>query len=340
MFKSEIPKSQIGFSWLLKMAWRDSRKNRSRLLLFISSIVLGIAALVAVYSFKDNLENDINNQAKELTGADLIIESRRAIAPATLKNIENLGDERATERTFASMVYFVKNGGSRLIQIKALEGNFPFYGKIETKPTQAASNFQLDRNALVDQTLMLQYNAKVGDSVKVGDLKFKISGILEKAPGQTGISASVAPIVYIPLKYLEQTGLTKIGSRITYRFYYKYRNADELANTIKKLEPNLEKDGLDIETVASKKEETGKSFRDMSRFLALSGFIALLLGCIGVGSAIHVYIQEKLSTIATLRCLGLKAKHAFFIYLIQISIIGFIGALLGSVLGTLIQFLL
>lgn len=340
MFKSEIPKSQIGFSWLLKMAWRDSRKNRSRLLLFISSIVLGIAALVAVYSFKDNLENDINNQAKELTGADLIIESRRAVTPATLKTIENLGDDRATERTFASMVYFVKNGGSRLIQIKALEGNFPFYGKIETKPTQAASNFQEDRNALVDQTLMLQYNAKVGDSVKVGDLKFKILGILEKAPGQTGISASVAPIVYIPLKYLEQTGLTKIGSRITYRFYYKYRNADELAKTIKTLEPKVEKEGLDIETVASKKEETGRSFRDMSRFLALSGFIALLLGCIGVGSAIHVYIQEKLSTIATLRCLGLKAKHAFFIYLIQISIIGFIGAVLGSVLGTLIQFLL
>jgi putative ABC transport system permease protein len=340
MFKNDIPKQQIGFSWLLKMAWRDSRKNRSRLLLFISSIVLGIAALVAVYSFKDNLENDINNQAKELTGADLIIESKRTIAPATLKTIENLGDERATERTFASMVYFIKNGGSRLIQIKALAGKFPFYGKIETNPTQAAANFQDDRNALVDQTLMLQYQAKVGDSVKVGDLNFKILGILEKAPGQTGISASVAPIVYIPLKYLEQTGLTKIGSRITYRFYYQYRNAEELAKTIKTLEPKAEKEGLDIETVASKKEETGRSFKDMSRFLALSGFIALLLGCIGVGSAIHVYIQEKLGTIATLRCLGLKAKHAFFIYLIQISIIGLIGAILGSILGTLIQFLL
>lgn len=340
MLKNEIQKQQIGFSWLLKMAWRDSRKNRSRLLLFISSIVLGIAALVAVYSFKDNLENDINNQAKELTGADLIIESRRTIADTTLKSIESLGDERASERSFASMVYFIKNGGSRLIQIKALEGKFPFYGKIETSPAQAATTFQEGRNALVDQTLMLQYQAKVGDSVKVGDLNFKILGILEKAPGQTGISASVAPIVYIPLKYLEQTGLTKIGSRITYRFYYQYRNAEELANTIKKLEPRLEKEGLDIETVASKKEETGRSFKDMSRFLALSGFIALLLGCIGVGSAIHVYIQEKLGTIATLRCLGLKAKHAFFIYLIQISIIGLIGAILGSILGTLIQFLL
>ncbi|MFQ5448344.1 MAG: hypothetical protein ACE5FF_15575, partial [Saprospiraceae bacterium] len=46
-------------NWLLKMAWRDSRRNRGRLLLFISSIVIGIAALVAINSFSGNLQKDI-----------------------------------------------------------------------------------------------------------------------------------------------------------------------------------------------------------------------------------------------------------------------------------------
>lgn len=340
MVNNEIPKQKIGFSWLLTMAWRDSRKNRSRLFLFISSIVLGIAALVAIYSFKDNLQRDIDQQAKELTGADLILESRKIIADTTLKSIEKLGDDQAQERAFASMVYFIKSGGSRLIQVKALQGKYPFYGSIETQPIAAAKSFQKGRNALVDQTLMLQYNAKVGDSIKIGNLNFEISGKLEKAPGQTGIAASVAPIVYIPLQYLAETGLTQIGSRITYRYYYQFRSAEILKSTLKNFETKFEKEGLSIETVESKKEQTGKSFRDLSRFLALAGFIALLLGCIGVGSAIHVYIQEKLSTIATLRCLGLKAKHAFLIYVTQIAIIGLIGAILGAFLGTLIQFLL
>ncbi len=340
MVNNEIPKQKIGFSWLLTMAWRDSRKNRSRLFLFISSIVLGIAALVAIYSFKDNLQRDIDQQAKELTGADLILESRKIIADTTLKSIEKLGDDQAQERAFASMVYFIKSGGSRLIQVKALQGKYPFYGSIETQPIAAAKSFQKGRNALVDQTLMLQYNAKVGDSIKIGNLNFEISGKLEKAPGQTGIAASVAPIVYIPLQYLAETGLTQIGSRITYRYYYQFRSAEILESTLKNFETKFEKEGLSIETVESKKEQTGKSFRDLSRFLALAGFIALLLGCIGVGSAIHVYIQEKLSTIATLRCLGLKAKHAFLIYVTQIAIIGLIGAILGAFLGTLIQFLL
>lgn len=340
MPKDSITAQPVSLLWLLKMAWRDSRKNRSRLILFISSIVLGIAALVAVYSFKDNLQSDIDQQAKELTGADLTIESRKVVSPAIAKQLPTLGNQRAEERTFASMIYFIKNEGSRLIQVKALQGKYPFYGNIETTPANAGKSFQNGKNALVDQTLMLQFNAKIGDSIKIGDLNFAISGILNKAPGQTGIGATVAPIVYIPLQYLPQTGLSQLGSRIIYKYYYQFTNQNQLDQALSNLSPKLKKEGLGIETVASKKEETGRSFKDLSRFLALSGFIALLLGCIGVGSAIHVYIQEKLPTIATLRCMGLKARSAFLIYLFQISFIGFIGAVLGALLGTVIQFAL
>ncbi|RYD75856.1 MAG: ABC transporter permease, partial [Sphingobacteriales bacterium] len=203
---NNLPKQRVPISWLFKMAWRDSRKNRSRLLLFISSIVLGIAALVAVYSFKDNLQNDIDRQAKELTGADLIVESRKAATKETQRMLETMGNDRAAESTFASMVYFVKSGGSRLVQMKALEGNYPFYGSIETTPASAAKSFFTAQDALVDKTLMLQFNAETGDSISIGDLRFKIAGVLDKAPGQTGIAASVAPIIYIPLKYLSKTG--------------------------------------------------------------------------------------------------------------------------------------
>jgi len=335
-----ISSSSIRLSWLFKMAWRDSRKNRSRLFLFISSIVLGIAALVAVYSFKDNLQNDIERQAKELTGADLILDSKKGISKSMQKLIDSIGDERSQEKTFASMLYFEKNGGSRLVQMKALEGAYPYYGIIETQPAEAAKTFQQDQNALVDKTLMLQFGAKVGDSIKVGDLKFRISGELIKAPGQTGIAASVAPIVYIPFSYLEKTNLIKNGSRINNKFYYKFNNPEKVEPLVKKLETRLEKEGFDAETVESRKEQTGRAFKDVNRFMALSGFIALLLGCIGVGSAVYVYVQEKLSTVATLRCLGLKARHAFFIYLIQIFFIGLIAAILGTILGTLIQFLI
>ncbi len=332
---------KVGYAWLLKMAWRDARKNRSRLFLFVSSIVLGIAALVAVYSFKDNMERDIDDQAKTLTGADLMVESRKPFSANIAQVLSRLGDETATERSFASMINFLKNEQSRLVQVKALEGNFPYYGALETTPLNAAGRFKsVERGALVDRTVMLQYNAKAGDSIKIGSLSFVICGSLDKAPGQSGISSTVAPVVYIPLKYLEQTGLTKIGSRIQYKYYFKYKNSSQLKQDLKKLQPMFDKEGLDIETVASKKERIGKSFQDVSKFLALSGFIALLLGCIGVGSSIQVYIKEKLTTIATLRCLGLRVKEAFLIYLIQITGLGIIGSVIGALTGILIQFFL
>jgi len=335
VFRKSVP-----VSWLFKMAWRDSRKNRSRLLLFTSSIVLGIAALVAVYSFRDNLQRDINDQAKNLTGADLVVISRKEISKPMRARLDTLGDERAKELNFISMLYFIKGEGSRLMQVKALEGNYPFYGEIETTPLIAAKEFKTGRNALVDKTVMLQFGAKPGDSIKVGKINFAISGFLDNAPGQTGVTALVTPIVYIPMKYLKETGLAQAGSRINYFYYYKFRSELVLGNTIRKIQPVLEKEGADFETVASKKQSTGRSFQDLSRFLALSGFVALLLGCIGVGSAIHVYIREKLASISTLRCLGVRAWEAFFIYLIQVTVIGFIGAVIGAVLGTGIQFLL
>ena len=322
------------------MAWRDSRRNKSRLFLFISSVILGIAALVAVYSFRDNLQRDIENQAKILTGADLIIDSRRPISKKVKAILDTLGDEQAAERSFASMIYFVKNEGSRLVQIRALEGDYPFYGDIESSPAEAAKSFRDGKKALVDKTLMLQFDAKTGDSIKVGAVTFVIEGALDKVPGQTGISSTIAPVVYIPLKYLGQTGLTKIGSRILYKYYFRYNDPSAVEKQLKKIQPVIDKEGLDAETVASTKEDTGRSFRDVNRFLALAGFVALLLGCIGVGSAIHVYIGEKLGTIATLRCLGVKAREAFYIYLIQIFMIGLMGAVAGAILGTFIQYLL
>lgn len=333
-------KRAINVGWLFKMAWRDSRRNRSRLLLFISSVILGIAALVAVYSFRDNLQRDIDNQAKILTGADLIIDTRKPLSKNAKALLDTLGNERAAERSFASMIYFIKDAGSRLVQIRALEGAYPFYGEIETTPAAAANSFREGRKALVDKTLMLQFNAKTGDSIKVGALTFVIEAALDKVPGQTGITSTIAPVVYIPLKYLKETGLTKIGSRIHYKYYFKFNNPTTVESLVQEIQPQLDKEGLDAETVESTKEDTGRSFRDVNRFLALAGFVALLLGCIGVGSAIHVYIGEKLGTIATLRCLGVKAREAFLIYLIQLFFIGLIGAVAGAILGTFIQYLL
>jgi putative ABC transport system permease protein len=335
-----ITKRKINIPWLFDMALRDSRKNRSRLLLFISAIIFGIAALVAIYSFRYNLQNDINSQAATLIGADLVVSGNKPADAAIKPLLDSLGDKRSEERSFPSMIYFPRTQGTRLVQVRALQGGFPYYGSLETEPVQAGTTFKNSKSALVDKTLMMQFNMHVNDSIKVGDITFQIAGILDKAPGQTGVSSGIAPIVYIPLQYLEQTGLSKKGSRINYSFYYKYDKPVNMSKLVKTIEHRVDKADMNIETIEIRKEDTGRSFGDLTRFLSLVGFIALLLGCVGVASAIHIYIREKIASIAIMRCLGVKASEAFLIYLIQIIGIGIIGSVIGAVLGTSIQHLL
>ena len=336
-FPGEPYRNKLNLRWILIMAWRDSRKNRGRLLLFVSAIVLGIASLTATFSLGANMERDIDIQARELVGADLLIEGNRLPEPGALSLIDSLGGEQSRERIFASMIYFEKSGESRLAQVHALEGGFPYYGDFETEPRDAEKTFRGNREALVDKTLMLQYHAKPGDSIRVGDLSFRIAGILNKAPGRTGISTTIAPPVYIPMRYLESAGLLKKGSRTSFYYYIKFDSRTHIDKLVASVGPRLEKEGLDYETVESRKKNTDRAFGDFTEFLTLIGFIALLLGCIGVAGSVHIYTREKINAVAILRCLGAKGTQAFLIFLAQVAGIGLAGSLAGALFGLVIQ---
>src|SRR5690606_15993488 len=326
------------FSWTLTMAFRDFRKNLSKLLLFISSIVIGIAALVAISSFGDNLRKDIDRQGKELLGADLSLENNQPLGEQAL---DSVAIHRADEVNFASMVSFPATGDSRLTQVRALEGDFPFYGKLETLPIEAEQTFRNSgRKALVEKSLMALFDAEVGDSITVGEVTFVIEGELQKVPGQTGITATVAPAVFIPMEYVEETGLIQFGSRIRYERYYQFEEGIDVEELIEPYKAAWEEAKIDADTVEDRKRSTGRSFNNLSNFLSLVAFIALLLGCVGVASAVNVFVKEKLSSVAILRCLGVSSSAALMIYLSQIIMMGLVGSILGAGLGSLLQFVL
>ena len=326
------------FSWTLKMAFRDFRKNISKLLLFISSIVIGIAALVAISSFGDNLRKDIDRQAKELLGADLSLENNQPLGDQPL---DSIALDVAEEVNFASMVSFPSSGDSRLTQVRALQGDFPFYGILETLPVEAESSFRNSgKKALVEKSLMASFDAEVGDSIKIGEVTFVIEGELQKVPGQTGIAATVAPAVFIPMEYVEETGLIQFGSRIRYERYYKLAANQDIDKLIEPYSEQWEEEKIDADTVEDRKRSTGRSFDNLSNFLSLVAFIALLLGCVGVASAVNVFVKEKLASVAILRCLGVPSFDALLIYLTQIKIMGLVGSIIGAALGSLLQFVL
>jgi putative ABC transport system permease protein len=323
--------------FILKMAWRDSRRNRSRLLLFISAITVGIAALTAVRSFSVNLMGDIDREAKTLLGADLLLDARQPAPDSILQRLDSASQQRATVLNFLSMVRFPKNGGTRLSLIRALEGDYPFYGKWKSEPEMAWRSFRSGKKALVDHALMLQYGIQPGDSIQIGNVTFRVEGDLLSSPGRAGIASSIAPVVFITREWLDSTGLIQRGSRVDYQYFYQMSAQTDPDALLKPMEKTLEKANLSWDTVQSRKASIGNAFGNFGVFLNLVGFIALLLGCIGVAGAVHIYIKDKLPTVAILRCLGASGRKAFYVYLVQVAGIGLIGALIGALAGSLIQ---
>lgn len=317
------------------MAWRDAKASKGRLLLFMASIILGIAAVVSIQLFSQNLKDNIQLQSKALMGADYIIDSEQQPNERAQAIIDSLGPD-ASEVNFVSMIAFPKNGGTKLVRVRGLEGDFPFYGTIDTEPVSAAANYQETGAALVDVTLMLQFDIKPGDSIKIGEVTLPISGSLKAIPGTTAISTSVAPTIVIPYRYLDETELLQFGSRKEYQFFYKDPTLD-LAPFEEVIDPMLDNEKADLDTHTSTSQRLGQRYDNVSKFLNLAAFIALLLGCVGIASSVNIYIKEKLKAIAVLKCMGATRRQSFLIFLIQIAGIGIIGGLIGSGIGVGLQ---
>src|SRR5688572_19239233 len=104
----------------------------------MSAISLGVAALVAIDSFADNVTRSIREQSRSLLGGDVSFTSRRPFSPAqnaildTLRMREKAQYSRVV--TFPSMALVPRSGATRLVQVRAVSANYPFYGVITTRP--------------------------------------------------------------------------------------------------------------------------------------------------------------------------------------------------------------
>ncbi|UJH67749.1 ABC transporter permease [Allomuricauda sp. SCSIO 65647] len=319
------------------MAWRDSKASGKRLFLFMASIVLGIAAVVSIQSFSANLKENIALQSKALMGADYKIDTDQPPNERVMAVIDSLGGADGHEVSFPSMAVFTRNGDTKLVGVRGIEGDYPFYGEFETKPLSAAKEYQQEGGALVDATLMVQFGIKPGDSIKLGESVFPVLGSLVSAPGMGGVGASIAPPVIVPYRFIEATGLVQIGSRVDYDYYFVAEPDQDLEALDEEVYAKLDVENADIDTHVSSGQRLGRRYDNFGKFLNLVAFIALLLGCVGIASSVHIYIKEKLQSVAVLKCLGATRRQTFFIYLLQIAGMGLVGGLFGVLAGLLLQ---
>ncbi len=327
-------------SQLLALAWRESRTARRRLLLYMSSISLGVGALVAIDSFASNTQRSVREQARSLLGGDIALSSRAAYSKPVLAALDSLRREGvgvADVTSFASMALVQRSGLTRLAQIHGVTPGYPFYGEIITAPTGVWARLQDGRIALVDPSLLVALNAHIGDTLALGFARFVIAGTLVSVPGDVGVSTAIGPRIYIPARFLDETSLLMFGSRSEHKTLLKLPAALPPSKFIFRFKERLEKDQVRFRTAAETEFNLTQAIDQLRDFLSVIGLVALLLGGIGVASGVNAFVMRKIDTVAILRCLGATSRQVLTIYLLQAVAMGFLGAAFGALIGVGLQ---
>ncbi|MBA3319732.1 MAG: FtsX-like permease family protein [Gemmatimonadales bacterium] len=324
----------LGF--VLRMAAREVRGSPRRLLLLTTSVAVGVAALVAINSFTANLRDSVRQQAQALLGADLSLESRQPLPPSAERLIDTLvgaGAEAARVTNFSAMAYVPRTDGTRLVQVAAIRGGYPFYGRIRTQPSAAWSEMQSARHVVVDPSLLAALRARVGDTLALGEARFVISGTVASAPGNVGLRAAFGPRVFIPARFLGETQLLGFGARAEYEAYLRLPAGVSPDAIARAQQTRLRGERVRLRTVADDRERLNETLSQLTGYLGLVALIALLLGGIGVASAVVVFIRQRMETIALLRCLGASGRRVLAVYAVEAAGMALAGGVVGAAIG-------
>ena len=324
----------------MAMVRRESRASVRRLGLHTLSIAVGVAALVAINSFRADVESSVRSQARTLFGADLALRRNQAFSDTVRRALDSVatsGVPVSYATSFASMALATRSGLTRLVQVRAVEGGFPYYGGVETEPAGLWPSALAGRHALLDAAALVQLNAAVGDTLRVGDAAFVIAGAVTRYPGRVSLESAIGPQVYIPLAQLPATNLIRTGSRAFYEATLQLDDAAAVRRFLTGHRALFRREQVRSDTVDEAEADLTSALDTLARFLGLVGLAALLLGGVGVASAIHVYVKSRLESVAVLRCLGARQRAVFTIYLAQAVTLGLAGAALGAVLGLGVQ---
>ena len=323
-----------------RLAWREGRAGYRRLSVFVSSIALGVGSLVAIHSFRADVQRSLGDQARALLGTDVRVSSRRAFPEtfdAVLDSMAAQGRDVARTTTLASMVLDTRSQAVRLFQIQGVDSGYPYYGEVTSTPNAAWREIHEGPWAVADPAVFIQLDAVVGDTLLIGEARFLLRGEVTGLPTELGFQSAIGPRLYISRARLPGTGLLTFGSIARYHANFRMPEREDRAEFRDRNGELLEANQLRYTTAGIRAREMSSAVEDVSRYLGLLGLAALFLGGIGVASAIHVYIREKVITVAVLRCLGALQRTVFTAYLLQAAGLALIGSVLGVGLGMAVQ---
>jgi putative ABC transport system permease protein len=326
-------------TFIARMIVREMRASWRRLLFFFLCIAVGVGAIVALRSVIQSVRQTFAGEARALITADAIITSNRAFTPELTATIDRrLSDAGATSVQSIEMATMVRaadrqDGRTRMVELRAVEPGFPYYGRMVLASRQAFTpDLLANGGALIRPELQAQIGVRVGDALLIGTKRFEVRGLIESEPGRRLGAFSLGPRVFVSLADLRESGLLAFGSRASYQRLVKVPEP-ALDGLVTTLRSDFANQFARVRSYKATEDDIGEDFARAEDYLSLVGLVIVILGGIGVSSVTRVFVQQKIKSIAVLKCVGARSSQLLAVYIAQVLLLGLAGSVLGLLLA-------
>jgi len=338
---------RAGAVFALRMAWRETRTSWGRLLFFFLCVALGVAAIVVLRSVVQNVRTTLTREARALIGADVVVQSSRALddearrrLEATLADSGVLGTTSVVEtQTMAAAAAKAGAdpaavGAVRLVEVRGLENEFPFYGALEMEGGRPYGHELLaNHGALVQPEFLTALDVRVGDTVRLAGRPFTIRGVVTRDRVQRAAGGfAFGPRAYVDLADLRGLGILGFGSRATHLVLVRVP-PDGVDRLTRRLRREVRRETATVRSWRTLEDRLGRNLSVAENYLSLVGFAVVVLGGIGVWSVTRVVVQQKIRSVAILKCLGASSGWVLAAYLLQMLWLAAAGSALGVALA-------
>jgi putative ABC transport system permease protein len=355
----------------LRLAVNILMHSKLRSWLTIIGIVIGIAAVVAIVSIGEGMQQNVESRLGGL-GADLITISPgggRASAgfregppgeqgsTATSTEAENLTKKDVLVLRSVDGVALIQgtvSGSGEVYYLGekatiSITGVDPIVWKEITTLELASGRFlgPSDYNVVVVGSRIAEDTFKqplaLGSTITIEGKAFKIVGILEESGSFGGDDRSIIMPIDAARDTLEDVGEDEFDA-IT----IKAESVDDVDQIMTDAEQKLlisrhvTEDTKDFRISSSKsmQETMSDVTQTMSLFLEAIAAVSLLVGSVGIANTLFTSVLEKTKEIGIMKSIGAKNSDIMMIFLLNSAIVGLVGGLIGICLGSAISALL
>jgi len=325
----------------LRTVVRELRGSTGRAVFITAALAVGVAAVVAVAGLAGALESGLRREARQLLAADLSVNSGRPL-PDELDDMLDAwpGAQRSRVRELVTMAAAGQGGASRLVEVKAVEEGYPFYGAVHIDPPGDLVVQLGEDRVVAAPELLTGLNIAVGDEVRLGRAVFTIAGVVEREGDR--VSAFVrGPRVFLSLAGLERSGLEGELSRVQHRLLVRLpgdQTTSSVTDAAARIRSGLASyPGVSVESFADAQPNVRQGLARAERFLGLVALLSLLVSAVGVAQAVRAWVAGRMDAIAVRRCLGARPREVFALYAGQTALLALLGSLVGGLAGLAVQ---